>query len=83
MNVVRRDGEFSWVVNGRFKGGYITRHYGQPAAGVHALQLEMALRSYMPETEAPQFDDACAGSARSLLRALMQSVLQWPGPLPA
>ena len=36
--------------NGRFKGGYITRHYGQPARGVHALQLEMCQSTYMDET---------------------------------
>jgi N-formylglutamate deformylase len=47
-----RDSPWSWVVNGRFKGGYITRRYGEPAAGVHALQLEMCQSLYMDE-EAP------------------------------
>jgi N-formylglutamate deformylase len=40
---------FSVVSNGRFKGGYITRHYGQPAAGVYALQVELAQATYMDE----------------------------------
>jgi len=40
---------FTHVLNGRFKGGYITRHYGAPAAGVHALQIELAQRAYMDE----------------------------------
>ena len=40
---------FTRVSNGRFKGGWITRHYGNPAAGVHAIQLELACRSYMHE----------------------------------
>jgi N-formylglutamate deformylase len=45
-------GAFTHVVNGRFKGGYITRAYGQPASGVHAIQLEMCQSVYMNE-EAP------------------------------
>lgn len=40
---------YSHVVNGRFKGGYITRQYGQPDKGVHAVQLELAQRTYMDE----------------------------------
>jgi cobalt-zinc-cadmium resistance protein CzcA len=40
---------FSHVLNGRFKGGHITRHYGQPGQGVHAVQLEMTQCSYMQE----------------------------------
>jgi formiminoglutamase len=40
---------FSWVANGRFKGGWITRRYGRPEAGVHAVQMELACRSYMEE----------------------------------
>ncbi|MET0543446.1 MAG: N-formylglutamate deformylase [Variovorax sp.] len=45
---------FSHVLNGRFKGGYITRQYGQPANGIHAIQLEMRQALYMNET--PPFD---------------------------
>jgi len=40
---------FSWVANGRFKGGWITRHYGRPAEGVDAVQMELACRGYMEE----------------------------------
>ena len=43
----------SHVVNGRFKGGYITRHYGNQAAGVHAIQMELACRGYMDEPACP------------------------------
>ena len=39
--------EFSRVTNGRFKGGYTTRHYGAPAQGVHAVQMELACRGYL------------------------------------
>jgi N-formylglutamate deformylase len=39
----------SQIVNGRFKGGWITRHYGAPARGVHAIQMELAMRGYLDE----------------------------------
>lgn len=39
----------SHVVNGRFKGGWTTRHYGRPETGVHAIQMELAQRGYMTE----------------------------------
>ena len=44
---------FSHVVNGRFKGGWITRHYGDPASGVHAVQMELACRGYMQRAAGP------------------------------
>ncbi len=40
---------FSYVVNGRFKGGWITRHYGEPARNIHAIQMELGCRGYMDE----------------------------------
>lgn len=40
---------YSWVVNGRFKGGYITRAYGQPAEGMHTVQLELSQATYLDE----------------------------------
>ena len=43
------DPRFTRVTNGRFKGGWITRHYGRPEAGAHAIQMELAWRSYMDE----------------------------------
>ncbi len=45
----------TWVVNGRFKGGWTTRHYGQPANGVHAVQMELAQSTHLT-TESPPFD---------------------------
>ena len=45
--------DFSRVMDGRFKGGWTTRHYGEPARGVHAIQLELACRGYMDEPDVP------------------------------
>lgn len=65
------------VVDGRFKGGHITRHYGRPAAQVHAVQLEMCWSCYMAETEPWAWDEARAGQVRPLLRRLLQAALDW------
>lgn len=54
MGACQAHPHFSHVLNGRFKGGYITRHYGQPSQGVHAVQLEMCQSLYM--REAPPYD---------------------------
>jgi len=45
--------DFSAVVNGRFKGGWTTRHYGRPEEGVHAIQMELACRGYMDDPDTP------------------------------
>lgn len=42
-----------WVVNGRFRGGWTTRHHGRPERGVHAVQMELAIRGYAAEPESP------------------------------
>lgn len=69
---------YTQVTDGRFKGGYITRHYGQPGQGVHAVQMEMCWSTYMAE-EAPPFayDEARAGEVQPLLRQLLQNLLAW------
>lgn len=41
----------TWIANGRFKGGWTTRHYGAPQAGVHAVQMELAMRGYLDEPD--------------------------------
>jgi N-formylglutamate amidohydrolase len=65
------------VLNGRFRGGYITRHYGDPAYGVHALQLELAQRIYMDETPPYRFLESRADELRPLLRNLLNALLDW------
>ncbi|RDJ00011.1 N-formylglutamate deformylase [Dyella solisilvae] len=62
---------YSFVVNGRFKGGYITRHYGRPADGVEAVQLELAQLNYMDE-DSFAYDEAKAAKAQELIGQLLQ-----------
>lgn len=71
---------YSLVIDGRFKGGYITRAYGQPAKGVHALQLEMAQAAYMQEVP-PAWVERKAGSIQEVLTRLIQALLDWKPPL--
>jgi N-formylglutamate amidohydrolase len=65
---------YSTAVNDRFKGGYITRHYGDPAKQVHALQLEIAQRGYMDEATT-EFDAEKAGRLRLTLCRLLETLL--------
>ncbi len=65
---------FSFAVNGRFKGGYITRHYGRPDSGVQAVQLELAQQTYMDE-ESFDYDPARAIAVQALIRQLLQITL--------
>jgi N-formylglutamate deformylase len=65
---------YDFVVNGRFKGGYITRHYGAPADGIDAVQLEISQRIYMDE-DSFAWDDARAVDAQRVLRRLLEATL--------
>ncbi len=66
---------FSSVVNGRFKGGYVTRHYGAPESGVHALQLEIAQSCYMDEAPPYPWDATRAVALMALLERLVAGLL--------
>jgi formiminoglutamase len=59
---------YTSVLNGRFRGGWTTRHYGRPEAGVHAIQMELAQSTHL-ETEDPPFD-LDIGKSRRLTRVL-------------
>jgi N-formylglutamate deformylase len=71
--------KFSHVVDGRFKGGYITRHYGRPAQDVHAVQLEMCQRCYMDEALDPRqaYDEAAAAEVAPLIERMLSTMLAW------
>ncbi|MDF2617475.1 MAG: N-formylglutamate amidohydrolase [Xanthobacteraceae bacterium] len=75
--------DFERVSNSRFKGGYITRHYGQPERGVHAVQMELACRAYMREPLGPvgeaswptPYDPAFAAPCRAALVHIFEACL--------
>lgn len=75
MAVCGEAGRFSHVLNGRFKGGYITRHYGRPDQHVHAVQLEMCQNLYMQESAPFAYDAALAAQVQPTLRAMLQAAL--------
>jgi N-formylglutamate deformylase len=81
LEVLAAQSQFTYVVNGRFKGGHITRCYGAPASGVHALQFELAQACYMDESRA-SYDEGRAAPLRELLQRLVAALLQF-SPSPA
>lgn len=74
--VLAAQSRYTHVSNGRFKGGYITRHYGAPARGVHALQMEMCHGTYMDEPAPFDYRPDLAAHVQPLLRGLLQAVVE-------
>ena len=79
-------GRWSRVTNGRFKGGWTTRHYGKPDTGVHAIQMELACRGYMDEPATMNeanwptpFDPERAAALRATLTTVLKSCLAFAG----
>lgn len=68
---------FTAIHNGRFKGGYITRHSGRPSEKVHAIQLEMAQCAYMDEGPPFAWNQEKAERVRPILKACLQLCLDW------
>ena len=81
------DSGHSTVVNGRFRGGWTTRHYGDPEKGVHAIQMELSMRGYLrepdgmptPENWPPPYDPAYAVPLQAVLRQILQAALDFAG----
>ena len=69
------DPGLSHVVNGRFKGGYITRHFGDPATGVNAIQLEMCQSLYMNESPPFDYREEAAARIQPVLEGLLRAAL--------
>lgn len=78
---------FTHVTNGRFKGGWTTRHYGRPGDGVHAIQMELACRGYMDEPpETPDhgnwptpYNPDRAATMRSTLTRILAACIDFAG----
>jgi len=75
--VLAAQSDYTQVVNGRFKGGHITRHYGRPDLQQHAVQLEMCWSCYMQEDGSFAYDEARAARVQPLLKQLLQTLLAW------
>lgn len=65
------------ALNGRFKGGYITRHYGQPAENIHAVQMELAQADYMAETPPFSYLEERAAKLQPTLNQILNTLLDW------
>lgn len=64
--------DFDTVLNGRFRGGWTTRHYGRPEEGVHAIQMELAQHAYLAAEAAPwAYDADRAGRLRTVLQPIL------------
>ncbi|SAI01114.1 N-formylglutamate amidohydrolase [Bordetella ansorpii] len=73
---LEQQGAYSWAVNGRFKGGYITRHYGAPQDGIHAVQLEMCQSTYMDEQPPYAWRDEAASQIEPVVRSLVRAAFE-------
>jgi N-formylglutamate deformylase len=64
--------EYTSIVNGRFKGGYITRFYGQPLRGIHAVQLELSQSTYLQNENKPSWDAQYAQAISMVIKQLIE-----------
>jgi len=77
LGIAREAAGFTSVLDGRFTGGYITRHHGRPAQGVHAVQLEMTQCSYMQEARPFAYLPERAARVQPHVRRMLEAVLDF------
>jgi N-formylglutamate deformylase len=75
--VLDAQAHYTHATDGRFKGGHITRHYGQPDMGIHAVQLEMCWSCYMAERPPFELDARRTARLSPVLQALVHTMLRW------
>lgn len=68
---------YTAILNGRFKGGWTTRNYGQPAVGVHAIQMELAQSTYMQEASPWPYAEDRASALRPHLKSILETLSDW------
>ena len=76
-NVLSCDDRYTLAVDGRFKGGYITRHYGDPGDNIHAFQLELSTATYMEEEPPVAWREDLADQVRPNLIAMLEVAANW------
>jgi len=75
--IAKSSSDYNAALNGRFKGGYITRHYGKPEDNTHAVQLELSQITYMEESYPFKFNDKAAQQVRPTISRLLETMLEW------
>ncbi|MEM9845133.1 MAG: N-formylglutamate amidohydrolase, partial [Pseudomonadota bacterium] len=68
---------YTSITNGRFKGGWTTRHYGNPSSGFHAIQMELAQSTYMSERAPWTFNEETADRLRVHLKSILETLSDW------
>ena len=76
-SICARAAGYTSVTNGRFKGGWTTRHYGQPAQGLHAIQMELAQSTYMRQSPPWSYDGTQADRLRVHLKSILTTLADW------
>lgn len=74
VDVCASQDTYPYALNGRFKGGWTTRHYGRPGAGVHAIQMELGQRAYMEETPPWSYRADLADQVRPYLKEILTNI---------
>ncbi|WP_102867081.1 N-formylglutamate deformylase [Pseudovibrio exalbescens] len=77
IDACSRAESYTCILNGRFKGGWTTRHYGRPKEGLHAIQMELAQSSYMVERAPWTYDPAKADQLRAHLKIILATLRNW------